>query len=138
MSPDQIALVQQSFRDVVPIKDLAAKMFYDRLFELDPGLKPLFRTSPHEQGQKLMTALAAVVGGLRNWETIEPTVRELGQRHVAYGVRPCDYDTVGAALLWTLEQGLGEAFTDEVKSAWTAAYQAVAATMIDAAATRAA
>ncbi len=138
MNQQQIDLIQDSFRQVVPIKDLAAKMFYERLFELDPSLKPLFRTSLAEQGQKLMAALATVVGGLKNWQRIEPVVRELGRRHVAYGTRPEHYDTVGAALLWTLEQGLGDAFSDEVKAAWTAAYQDVASTMIDAAKTQAA
>ena len=86
-----------------------------------------------EQGQKLMAALAIVVGGLKSWERVEPTVRALGQRHVGFGVKPEHYDTVAAALLWTLELGLAEAVTDEVKEAWTAAYQTIAATMIDAA-----
>ena len=138
MTPDQIALIQDSFRKVVPIKDPAAKMFYERLFELDPKLKPLFRTDLREQGQKLMAALAALVGSLTKWERIEPVVRDMGQRHVGYGVKPEHYDTVGQALMWTLEQGLGSDFTAEAKAAWTAAYQTVAATMIDAAKTQAA
>ena len=138
MSPDQIALVQESFRQIVPMKDLAAKNFYDRLFELDPSLEPLFRTSPHEQGQKLMSALAAVVGGLDDWVRIEPVVRDLALRHVDYGVKSQHYHTVGEALLWTLEQGLGDTFTEEIKTAWATAYQALARTMIDAAKSRAA
>jgi hemoglobin-like flavoprotein len=138
MNPEQIALVQGSFREIVPIKDLAAKIFYERLFELDPALRPLFRASLHEQGQKLMTALAAVVGGLTRWDRVEPVLRELGRRHVAYGVRPDHYDTVGDAFLWALDRGLGDSFTAEVKSAWEAAYRAVAGAMIDAAKTQAA
>ena len=138
MSPDQIALVQDSFKDIVPIKDLAAKIFYERLFELDPGLKPLFTTSLHQQGQKLMSAMAMIVGGLRSWERIEPAVREMGQRHVGYGVKPEHYDTVGAALIWALEHALADGFTDEVKAAWTTAYESIAGTMVDAARTQAA
>lgn len=138
MTPDQIQLVQDTFKNVVPIKEMAAKLFYERLFQLDPGLKPLFTGDMREQGQKLMGAMATVVGGLRSWERVEPTVRELGQRHVGYGVKPAHYDTVGAALLWTLEQGLGDAFTPEVKDAWAEAYRTIAATMIDAASTKAA
>ncbi len=138
MTPDQVDLVQDTFKRVVPIKQLAAELFYKRLFELDPSLEQLFTGDLREQGQKLMSALAAVVGGLKSWERIEPTVRELGQRHVGYGVKPQHHQTVAAALLWTLEQGLGDAFTDEVKSAWTSAYEAVAETMIDAAKTQAA
>lgn len=138
MTPDQIDLVQDTFKLVVPIKVLAAQIFYDRLFELDPDLEPLFTGDMVEQGEKLMSALATVVGGLKSWERVEPVVRELGRRHVGYGVKAEHYETVGAALLWTLGQGLGDAFTDDVKSAWTSAYEAIAATMIDAAKSQAA
>lgn len=110
----------------MPIKVLAARLFYDRLFELDPDLEPLFTGDMAEQGEKLMSALATVVGGLKSWQRVEPVVRELGQRHVGYGVKAEHYETVGAALLWTLEQGLGDAFTDDVKSAWTSAYEEIA------------
>lgn len=138
MESHQIDLVQNTFKSVVPIKETAAELFYGRLFELDPSLKPLFTGDMAEQGQKLMGAMALVVGGLKNWARIEPTVRELGVRHVDYGVKPQHYETVGAALLWTLEQGLGDAFTDDVKQAWTAAYGAIAETMLDAANSQAA
>lgn len=138
MQPNQIALVQNTFKSVVPIKEVAAELFYKRLFELDPSLESMFTGDMREQGQKLMSAMALVVGGLKNWERVEPTVRELGERHVAYGVRPEHYVTVGAALIWTLQQGLGDAFTDEVKQAWTTAYEAIATTMMDAAKSRAA
>ncbi len=131
MTPDQIKLVQETFKSVLPIKDTAAELFYGRLFELDPSLEQLFTGDLREQGQKLMSAIAMVVGGLNNWDRIEPAVRDLGKRHVDYGVLPQHYDTVATALLWTLEQGLGDAFTDDVKGAWTSAYQALAKTMID-------
>ena len=138
MTPAQIGLVQETFKQIVPIKELAAELFYKRLFELDPKLEALFTGDMVEQGRKLMSALATVVGGLQSFERIEPTVRSLGQRHAGYGVEPEHYDTVGAALLWALEQGLGDAFTDQVKEAWTAAYLALSATMIDAARSEAA
>lgn len=138
MGPDQLDLVQKTFVSVVPIKVLAAELFYKRLFELDPQLESLFSGDMVAQGDKLMSAMAMVVGGLKNWERIEPAIRDLGQRHVAYGVKPEHYQTVAAALLWTLEQGLGDAFTEEVKEAWTAAYMAIANTMLDAAQAQAA
>lgn len=138
MHANQIDLVQDTFKSVVPIKEVAAELFYKRLFELDPSLESMFSGDMREQGQKLMSAIALVVGGLKNWERVEPTVRELGQRHVDFGVKPEHYDTVGAALIWTLEQGLGDAFTEDVKQAWTAAYLAIAGTMQDAAKSQAA
>lgn len=133
MTPDQIDLVQDTFKRVVPIKEQAAELFYKRLFELDPSLEAMFTGDMRVQGQKLMSAIATVVGGLKSWEQVEPAVRQLGQRHVGYGVKPEHYETVAAALLWTLEQGLGDAFTGDVKAAWTTAYQAIAITMMDAA-----
>ena len=133
MGPERIDLVQKSFVSVIPIKTLAAELFYKRLFELDPQVESLFTGDMVQQGNKLMGAMAMVVGGLKNWERIEPAIRELGQRHVGYGVKPEHYRTVAEALLWTLEQGLGDAFTDEVKEAWTVAYAAISTPMVDAA-----
>jgi len=138
MNARQIALVQSSFTRVAPIAETAAELFYQRLFELDPSLRPMFRGDMKDQGKKLMAMLGSVVGGLRNLDRIVPGVRALGARHVDYGVRDEHYDTVGAALLWTLGQGLGEAFTDDVRDAWTAAYTLLATTMKDAAAEAAA
>lgn len=122
MTPHQIDLVQKSFAQVKPIASTAAQLFYQRLFTLDPGLRHLFKGDMARQGQMLMSMIGAAVAGLRSLETLSPVVRQLGARHVAYGVRQEHYDTVGAALLWTLEQGLGEAFTTEVRDAWAAAY----------------
>ena len=138
MNPKQIELVQSSFAQVAPIAEVAAALFYQRLFELDPSLRPMFRGDMIEQGKKLMTMLGSVVGNLRHLDRIVPGVRALGARHADYGVRDEHYDTVGAALLWTLDKGLGEGFTDDVREAWTAAYTLLAGTMKDAAAEAAA
>ena len=134
MNRNQIALVQDSFEHVRPIAGVAAGLFYDRLFELDPSLRPMFRGDLGEQKIKLMSTLAFAVAGLNKPETILPAVRRLGERHGAYGARPEHYQTVGAALLWTLEQGLGEKYTPTVAEAWTAAYGLLSSTMQEAAA----
>lgn len=133
MTPSNIALVKNSFHQITPIADQAAALFYARLFELDPSLRPLFRGDMRAQGQKLMTMIATAVAALEHIETIIPVVRQLGARHVAYGVREEHYGTVGAALLWALEKGLGPAFTPAVRNAWTSTYTLLANTMIDAA-----
>lgn len=135
MTPEQATLVQDSFRLVVPIKDQAAALFYGRLFELDPGTRPLFAgTDMAEQGAKLMATLGFVVAGLKRPAEVVPAAQALAKRHIGYGVVEAHYATVGAALLWTLGQGLGEAFTPEVEAAWTAAYTLLAGVMIAAAA----
>ena len=126
MNERQIELVQATFRLVQPIASDAARIFYTRLFELDPSLRPLFRHDLGEQGSKLMTALAFVVRSLHTPDVILPIVRDLGRRHAGYGVRDEHYATVGDALLWTLERGLGETFTPEVREAWAAAYTLLA------------
>ena len=129
MTPTQVGLVQESWKRVAPIKDEAAQLFYNRLFELDPNLRTLFKGDLAEQRRKLMAMLGAAVGSLDRPDTLLPILRELGRKHMGYGVKTQDYDTVGAALLWTLEQGLGTAFTAEVCDAWSATYGLVASTM---------
>jgi hemoglobin-like flavoprotein len=126
----QVELVQASFESVVPIADVAADLFYDRLFEIDPSLRPLFSTDLSDQKKKLMHMLTVAVRGLTRLDQVIPAVEALGARHVNYGVRDEHYATVGAALLWTLGQGLGEAFTPEVEAAWTAVYTVLAETAI--------
>jgi hemoglobin-like flavoprotein len=126
-------LVQNSFKSIATIADDAAILFYQKLFELDPSLKPMFRGDMAEQRKKLMQMLTAAVKGLDRLEQLVPVVQDLGRRHGAYGVQESHYDTVGAALLWTLEAGLGRDFTPEVKEAWTAVYVLLATTMKDAA-----
>lgn len=134
MTPNQIKLVQQSFAKVAPIADQAADLFYDRLFESAPGVRPLFPDDMAEQKKKLMQMLATAVANLHRVEEILPALEDLGRRHVDYGTRPEHYDTVGEALLWTLEQGLGEAFTPAVEEAWTKTYAMIADVMKTAAA----
>lgn len=134
MTPDQKTLVQESFKSVAPIADTAAKLFYQKLFELDPELEPLFKGDMEEQGKKLMKMIATAVNGLDHLEQLVPAVQDLGVRHVGYGVKDKDYDTVGEALIWTLQQGLGEGFTPEVQEAWIAVYGVLSDTMKGAAA----
>ena len=114
MTPDQITAIQESFVKVVPISEQAAALFYSRLFEIAPAVKPLFRGDMKEQGRKLMATLGAVVNSLDKLDAILPAASALAKRHVDYGVKAQDYMPVGAALLWTLEQGLGNAWTPEL------------------------
>ncbi|MEM7395507.1 MAG: globin family protein [Verrucomicrobiota bacterium] len=134
MTEDQIKLIQDSWAMVLPIEEAAAELFYSRLFETAPEVKPLFTTDIKEQGAKLMKMITMVVNGLTKLDAIVPAIQALGKRHVDYGVKDEHYAIVGAALIWTLEQGLGEAFTEEVKVAWLAAYTVLSQTMIEAAA----
>jgi nitric oxide dioxygenase len=130
MNPDQVKLVQQSFAQVAPIADTAASLFYQRLFEIAPAVKPLFKGDMAEQRRKLMATLAVVVGGLGNIETVLPAASALAKRHVGYGARPEHYEQVGAALLWTLERGLGDKWTGDLAAAWSAAYGMLSGFMI--------
>jgi hemoglobin-like flavoprotein len=129
----QKVLVQESFAAVMPIADAAAALFYRRLFELDPSLERMFKGDMKEQRKKLMQMLTAAVKGLDRLDQLVPVVEDLGRRHAGYGVADAHYDTVGEALLWTLEKGLGNAFTPEVKDAWIAVYGLLAGTMKNAA-----
>jgi len=134
MNDTQITLIQESFAKVVPIKDAAAEIFYGDLFETAPEVKPYFKNSDmKEQGSKLMATLGVVVNGLRDLDKIVPVAQELAVRHVDYGVKAEDYDKVGASLLRTLEKGLGDGFTPDVKEAWTTAYGTLSTVMKDAA-----
>ncbi len=134
MNEDQIKLVQESFAKVVPIKDAAAEIFYADLFETAPEVKPYFaKTDMAKQGGVLMATLGVVVNGLRDLDKIVPVAQELAKRHVAYGVKAKDYDSVGGSLLRTLEKGLGDDFTPETKAAWTTAYTTLSGVMVDAA-----
>ena len=133
MTPRQIGLIGVTWEKVLPIADTAAEIFYGKLFELNPDLKPLFKGDLTEQGKKLMTMLDTVVKSLKNLEVIMPAAQASGKRHASYGVKDEDYDTVANALIWTLAQGLGDDFTDEVKEAWVAAYTVLSSVMKDAA-----
>jgi methyl-accepting chemotaxis protein len=132
LTDEQIRLVQSTFAMVEPIADDAAVIFYNRLFELDPKLKTLFKEDMAEQRKALMSTLKVAVKGLTDLDSILPAVQQLGERHGGYGVKDEDYKTVAQALLWTLEQGLGDEFTDDVKDAWTEVYMLLAGIMTDA------
>lgn len=133
MTPDQITLVKTSWEQVLVIQHQAAELFYQRLFTIAPDVRPLFKRDLAVQGPMLMATLNAVVSSLERLETMLPAVRNLARRHVPWGVKPEHYDAVGEALLWTLAQGLGPAFTAPVCRAWTAAYLALATVMKEAA-----
>jgi nitric oxide dioxygenase len=130
MTPEQVKLVQDSFAKVAPISDVAASMFYERLFEIAPEVKSMFPADMTEQRKKLMATLAVVVNGLTELDTILPAASALAKKHVGYGVKPEHYTPVGAALLWTLEKGLGTAWTPPTADAWTAAYATLSDFMI--------
>jgi nitric oxide dioxygenase len=130
MTSDQVTLVQQSFAQVAPIADKAAEIFYERLFDIAPSVKPLFHGDMAEQRRKLMATLAVVVNGLSDLPSILPAASALAKRHVGYGARPEHYSVVGEALLWTLARGLGPKWTPDVAGAWTAAYGTLSAYMI--------
>jgi hemoglobin-like flavoprotein len=134
MTPNQVDLIRASWASVEPIQDVAATLFYDRLFVLDPTLRRLFRNADMAQQKKiLMQTLTVVVKSLDRLDQLVPAIEALGRRHAGYGIRAEHYETVGAALLWTLGQGLGEGFTTDVERAWTQAYSTLASVMIAAA-----
>jgi hemoglobin-like flavoprotein len=129
----QKTLVQESFATIATIADDAAVLFYQKLFELDPSLRQMFRGDMVEQRRKLMQMISATVKGLDRLEQLIPAVQDLGRRHARYGVAESQYDTVGTALLWTLQMGLGRTFTADMQDAWTAVYGLVSSTMKNAA-----
>ena len=133
MTPKQIKLVQTTFAQVVPISATTADLFYGRLFEIAPHVRAMFPDDLGEQKKKLMAMLGTAVAGLSHLETLVPAVQALGRRHAGYGVKAQHYASVGSALLWTLEKGLGEAFTPEVRDAWATTYIVLSTTMMNAA-----
>ncbi len=137
MTEEQVALVQGSWAKVAPSADSVAALFYDRLFEIAPEVKPLFKGDMAEQGRKLTQMLSVAVNGLSNLDKLVPAVQDMGVRHTGYGVEDKHYDSVGSALLWTLGQGLGDEFTPETEEAWTLTYTTLATVMKDAAASAA-
>ena len=136
MTPEQVDLVQRTWRAVLPVGDTAAELFYGKLFSLDPSVQSLFRKMSRddmrEQGRNLTSMISVAVGALSRPERITLAVQQLGKRHAAYGVEPRHYELVGVALLWMLDQVLGEAFTPPVREAWTEVYRLFATTMQDA------
>jgi hemoglobin-like flavoprotein len=130
MTPSDVTLVQSSFAQVKPIAERAAAMFYGRLFEIAPETKPLFKGDMREQGRKLMGTIAVVIGSLHDLPAILPAASALAKKHVAYGVKASHYAPVGAALLWTLERGLGPGWTPQMAAAWASAYGTLSGFMI--------
>jgi hemoglobin-like flavoprotein len=120
MTSEQIQLIRESFSKIQPVVEEAAVLFYARLFELDPSLRPLFHTDIREQGHKLMQVIGFAVDGLDRPEELAPALHELGARHVHYGVKESDYDTVGEALLWTVRKALKSDYTAQMNEAWAA------------------
>ena len=133
MTPHQIELVQSTFRSVQPIGTTTAEIFYKRLFEIEPTASALFKGDMKQQGRKFMQVLAVTVGGLANLSPLVPLIQRLGLEHVSYGVRVQHYDSVRQALLWTLALALQDAYTEEVRSAWSTAYAMLAGVMKEAA-----
>jgi hemoglobin-like flavoprotein len=133
MTPSQVILVKDSFERVAEQPEVVADLFYTRLFALEPRLRPLFKGDMREQGRKLMQMIGIAVRSLDRPEAIVPAVQALGVRHASYGVQDADYDVVGSALLWTLEQGLGSDFTPQTQAAWLASYTLLADVMKQAA-----
>lgn len=129
MTKEQQALIRDSFAKVAVNAEEVAAMFYGRLFELDPALRPLFKGELAEQGRKLMAMIGTAVANLHQLEAVVPAVQRLGERHAGYGVKDADYDTVGAALLWTLGQWLGDGFTPALRDAWGTCYATLAGVM---------
>jgi hemoglobin-like flavoprotein len=131
MRQAQIDIIRSTHSLIADQPDAVATLFYANLFALDPSLRAMFPSDMVEQGKKLTSALTLVVAKLHEPHALLPALHSLGQRHVAYGVRDEHYDTVGAALLRTLEQGLGNYFTEEAREAWAVAYQRIASHMIE-------
>jgi hemoglobin-like flavoprotein len=133
LTEKQKQLISTSFNQVAEIADIAATLFYDRLWEIAPHTKSFFKsTNMKEQGRKLFQTLGVAVGAIHDLDSLKPALQALGKRHIAYGVKAADYDTVGEALLWTLEKGLAESFTPETKEAWATVYSALASIALSA------
>jgi hemoglobin-like flavoprotein len=132
MTPEQVDLVQRSWRSVLPVGGTAAELFYGKLFSLDPSLQPLFKNDMREQGRNLTAMISVAVGALSKPERIKLALQQLGRRHASYGVERRHYELVGLALLWMLDQVLGDAFTPDVRRAWSEVYALLSGTMQDA------
>lgn len=134
VTPQQKRLIRDSFSEISELSEAVAQLFYGRLFELAPEVRPMFRADIVVQGRKLMDMLTTLVGNLEHFEELEPMLRALGQRHVGYGVKPEQYATMSAALIWAIGIALEDEFSPELRAAWTDLIQAVSAVMKDGAA----
>ncbi|XWN30551.1 MAG: globin family protein [Devosia sp.] len=132
MTREQVIHVQATWQEVLPIADLAADLFYERLFEIDPNVKALFtKTDLSQQKRTLLQALAATIARLNDPDAVARQLQDLGGRHATYGVEAHHYALVGEALLWTLEKGLDDRWSPEIQQAWTAAYAMIAQQMLE-------
>lgn len=130
VTPEQKVLIRQTWADIVPVADTTAALFYGRLFVIDPPARRLFGSKDMRvQGNQFMQMLSIFVRSLDDLAVMEPAIEGLGRRHAGYGVLPSDYDGVGRALLWAVEQVLGDAFTEPVRDSWAEAYRILATTM---------
>lgn len=129
MTTEQIEIVKENFNQIAPLADLVAAEFYERLFQLDASLRPLFKEDLTEQKKHLMMMLKFAIGTLDRMEVFEPSLEELGRKHIAYGVKETHYETVGDALILTLRAMLGASLTEQLEAAWIAAYSLIAGTM---------
>lgn len=123
MTPQEKELIRTSYFQIEAEADRLGRLFYQHLFEVAPHYRPLFQHDIEGQGEKLMQTIGVAVEHLEELDEIGPALRDMGERHVRYGVRPADYEVIGAVLLWTLEKGLGPAFRPDVKEAWSRVYQ---------------
>ena len=119
MTETQIKIVQNSWKLVAQDSEQAGKLFYARLFEISPGVRPMFPEDTSAQEKKLTTMLSYVINKLGNLNQIIEEVRSLARRHVKYGATPAHYPVVGEALIWTLEKGLYTHGNPEVAEPWT-------------------
>ncbi|PCS21193.1 globin family protein [Candidatus Enterovibrio escicola] len=129
LTPHQITLISQSFYKVEPISEKITEIFYKTLFAYEPTVKSLFKGDMQQQGRKLMVMLHTVVNSLNRLDNLVPVLQDLAKRHVDYGVKKTHYTPVGNALIHTLQIGLGDDFTPEVKAAWIAILDIIADTM---------
>ncbi|HUO53957.1 MAG TPA: globin family protein [Rhodoblastus sp.] len=130
MTPEQVKLIRDSFAKVAPVSDRLGRLFYGRLFEIAPQVRPLFKGDIANQGRKFMATLTVGVSSLENFDALKPALQALARQHAGLGVRPEHYQPLGEALVWALDEGLGADFTEETRAAWEAAYGAIAGTMI--------
>jgi hemoglobin-like flavoprotein len=129
VTPSEREIVRASFAEIALMPEVAGALFYERLFSVNPQFRALFKDDMRVQGMKLMTMLATIVSYLDDPREIAPAMRDMRQRHVAYGVKDADYDAVADSLLWMVEQIQGDAFTPVVRDAWMACYEALAREM---------
>lgn len=131
MTPEHKIIVKETWASVIPIQETAAELFYGRLFEQHPEVKPLFKNDMQEQGEKLMKMIDQAVSSLDDLDSLVEPLKAAGKAHKGYGVNDEDYAKVGSCLLWTLEKGLGDAYNPSVEEAWGAAYHTLSTVMID-------